>query len=72
MNQDFLDQVNQIVFQNFPQVMGINPEQLIQPNQTILLIYKKTAYTEDGHTMPIIIRVVVDKSGKILKTTTSR
>jgi hypothetical protein len=37
-----------------------------------LLIYKGTATTADGHSLPISLRVISDKDGSGLKFTSSR
>jgi hypothetical protein len=65
------------IYRRFPEVNGVHPK--VQPQSTsgqvgstYLLIFKGTATTADGKTLPRIVRATVDEQGKILKVTTSR
>jgi hypothetical protein len=72
MDEKILEEVCQTIYNQFPNMVGVKPIERSQPMGAILLIFEANATTEDGHILPISIRVVVDRNGKILKTTTSR
>jgi hypothetical protein len=72
MDQEKTDNINRQVFRQFPYMKGTEPETKQQENGNSLLIYKSSAVTADGHAFPVIVRVVIDSSGKILKITSTR
>ncbi|HEY59064.1 MAG TPA: hypothetical protein G4N92_00010 [Anaerolineae bacterium] len=55
-----------------PRLKGCQPQVQPRPDGNTLLIFNKSETSEDGFTLPITVRVVVDGEGKILKTSTSR
>lgn len=72
MDQESLEKVNQAIYRKFPYMQGIEPEVSIIEGWQFLLIYKGQATTADGHALPVTIRVASDKTGKIIKMTSSR
>ncbi len=72
MEKAAIDNVNQTVYRQFPYLQGVEPEVSALENQQYLLIYKGYAATADGHSLPIILRVVSDEDGSGLKFTSSR
>jgi hypothetical protein len=67
-----IDKINQQVYRKFPAVQGISPKVQAAPEDRIQLVYQGKAKTADGKSLPIIVRVVADSVGKILKLSTSR
>ncbi len=72
MDKKILDQICQKIYDQFPLVKDVIPEIRSQPHDQILLIFKGSGATEDGHPIDIIVRAVSDQIGRILKTTVSR
>lgn len=72
MDQEALDKVNQAVYRQFPYLQGVEPEMSVMENGQFLLIYKGCGATTDGHALPVTIRVVLDKTGEIIKISSSR
>ena len=72
MDETIITQICQQIYTQFPLLKEIPPEIKSQPHENVLLIFKGSGTTQDGHMIPFIVRVVADKTGKILKTTTSR
>jgi hypothetical protein len=72
MEKKALDNVNETVYRQFPYLQGVQPEVSAMDEGQFLLIYKGTATTADGHSLPISLRVISDKDGSGLKFTSSR
>ena len=72
MDQEKINAVTQTVIAQHPYLSEISPEILSMDDGNTQLIYKGEAKTESGFSLPIIIRVVVDHSGEIVKMTSSR
>lgn len=72
MEKEALEKVNQAVYKQFPYLQGVEPEVSMMENELFLLIYQGQATTADGHALPISIRSVSDKTGEIIKITSSR
>jgi len=77
MEPKTIDTICSQIYRRFPEVAGAKPR--IQTQKTAaetdanyLLIFRGTSKTQDGKTMPRMVRVVVTERGKILKVTTSR
>jgi hypothetical protein len=79
MNAKLLKSISSQVYRRFPEVAGCQPK--VQPhsgsggdnpNQTFLLIYRGTAKSPTGKSLPRIVRVTANLQGKILKVSTSR
>jgi hypothetical protein len=62
----------QKVYQKFPEVSGKKPTKRSQPDGKTLLIFKGAGTAANGVKIPIVVRVVVDSNGKILKMSSSR
>jgi hypothetical protein len=76
MDSKTVNSVCSQIYRRFPEVNGVRPKVQSQASpqagSTYLLIFKGTATTADGKTLPRIVRATVDEQGKILKVTTSR
>jgi len=72
MEEEIINEVCKKVYQQFPLVKGMIPEIRPQPNDTRLLIFRSSGKTSDEKTIPINIRVIVDRMGKIVKISSSR
>ncbi len=72
MEKEALEKVNQAVYRQFPYLQGVEPEVAAMDDGQFLLIYKGQATTANGHSLPISLRVVSDKTGNIFKFTSSR
>lgn len=72
MDKEIITNLNQQVFRQFPYFHGIEPEIQQQDEETWLLIYKGTTLTADGHEMPVVVRVITDRTGTVIKLTSSR
>jgi hypothetical protein len=71
-NRQTLAGIYEQVYRRFPEIAGTQPRVQDQPGNKLLLIFHSSAKTSDGKNMPRTVRVVVDASGKIIKTTSSR
>lgn len=72
MKREIIEIINQEVFTQFPYLEGVEPTVQAQPGEKSLLLYKGSSLTADGHVLPILVRVVADATGSILKLTSSR
>lgn len=72
MDKKMLVDVCKQIYHQFPNFDQISPVIKSQPNQSYLLIFTSSGSTHNGHTIPLVLRVVVNQEGKIVKTTTSR
>ena len=72
MDAKILAAVNQIIYAQHPYLDETTPEVSTLENKNSLLIYRGEVKTESEFVLPIILRVVVDQNGKIVKITTSR
>ncbi len=74
MDPKIVNSVSSQIYRRFPEVNGVRPkvQQQSQTGSTYLLIFKGSARTADGKTLPRIVRATVDEQGKILKVSTSR
>lgn len=52
--------------------LGVSSPKKFIGNEIIKLIFKKSITTEDGFKMQRIVRVLVNKSGEIIKISTSK
>lgn len=59
------------VYQRFPEVRGCSPS-VQDTGAQVQLVFKGSAVTADGRSMPRVVRVVATQDGKITKVTTSR
>ena len=72
MDQNIINGICKQVYQQFPVISGVIPEIRSQPNEAQLFIFRSSGKTSNEKTIPINIRVIVDKNGKILKISSSR
>ena len=85
MDSKLLQTISQEIYRRFPELNGRRPRvQAIKPGQgrsnggslpadaKHLLVFSGRAATSTGKQMPLIIRVVVNEQGKILKISSSR
>lgn len=72
MDSKLIDVINKQVYRKFPEVNGVKPVASSRPGEQVLLVYKGSALTPDGRSMPRAVRVVADAQGKIIKMTTSK
>lgn len=81
MDKESIDRISKKIYQKFPAVKGIAPKVQVRqdneskssnPGSTYTLSYHTKVTTSNNKKMPYWVRVVVDESGKIIKTTTSR
>jgi hypothetical protein len=64
--------VEEQIYKKFPDVSGSHAKVSERPNDQYLFVFTGKAKLADGKSITHTIRVVVNESGKILKTTTSR
>ena len=72
MERQTLEKICEKIYKRFPEVSNKKPNVKEQPNGQYLLIFQGKGSTPDGHTIPRTVRVVVNASGRIIKTSTSR
>jgi hypothetical protein len=71
MDQNLLTSICNQVYRKFPETSGVKPKVTTRPEDQYLLVFKTTATTADGRSLPRMVRVVADARGKIIKMTTS-
>jgi hypothetical protein len=71
MDSNLISKISRQVFHDFPEVKESSPRVQAQ-GENFLLIFKGSAKTSDGRTIPRVVRVVANAKGDILKITTSR
>jgi len=77
--------ISKTIYRQFPEVAGVKPKIKKQPipgasknkssnsaTHNYLLTFKKNIKGPGGQTIPRMVRVVANPSGKIIKTTTSK
>ena len=69
---DHKENVNQKVYRQFPELAGKKPSVSDRPNGEKLFTYKGNVELPNGKSMSRVVRVVVSKTGRILKLTSSR
>ncbi len=72
MDARALNEICKKVYLRFPEVNGSRPGMKDYSETSVLLVFKGSAKTADGRTLPRTVRVVATKDGKITKMTTSR
>ena len=72
MERSVLDKVCEKVYRRYPALKDKKPKVTSQGNERFLLIFSGSGQTPDGKTIKQNVRVVIDKDGRILKTSTSR
>ncbi len=71
MDRALLNSICSQVHRKFPETSGVQPKVTERPDDHYLLIFKASALTADGRSLPRTVRVVADARGKIIKMTTS-
>jgi hypothetical protein len=72
MDSDTISKIDQQVFRQFPFLSGTIPDVSQENENRWLLLYKGSAVTADGHEMPVVVRVLADNDGRVIKLTSSR
>lgn len=72
MNQQILASLCNQIYRRFPETAGCRPKVQNRPGEQVLLVFRGSAQTADGHTLSRTVRVVASMEGKILKVSTSR
>jgi len=72
MDKKILADICTQIYQQFPILNNTSPQIRTQPHDSHLLIFSSSGMSVDRHTIPFIVRVLVDQDGKIVKTTVSR
>ncbi|MBM3136745.1 MAG: hypothetical protein FJZ98_01000 [Chloroflexi bacterium] len=72
MDSETISEINRKVFKQFPYLKDTMPDVSKQGENRWLLLYKRSAVTADGHEMPVVVRVITDDMGTMIKITTSR
>jgi hypothetical protein len=72
MDAKMISEVCKKIYEQFPNVEGTVPEVRPQPNETQLFIFQSKGMAANQKSIPIQIRVLVNKSGDIIKVTSSR
>ena len=72
MDSETISKINQQVFRQFPFLTGTLPEVSQENENRWLLLYKGSVVTADGHELPVVVRVIADNDGKVIKLTSSR
>jgi len=72
MDSDTISKIDEQVFRQFPFLTGSMPDVSQENENRWLLLYKGSAVTADGHDLPIVVRVIADNDGKVIKLTSSR
>lgn len=71
MDRKLIENICTQIYKKFPEVNGSQPSISDRPENQVLLIFKGSATTADGHSIQRVVRVVTDATGKIIRTTTS-
>ena len=72
MDRKLIDAICRDVSKKFPEMSNSRPVISDRPEGQVLMVFKGTAQTADGHSIARTVRVVADQAGKIIKLTTSR
>ena len=67
-----VNEIYQKVYQKYPEVAGKKPVQHSQPDGQTLLIFKGEGQSSNGIKIPRVIRVLIDRNGKIIKMSSSK
>jgi len=72
MKPEIVEKINQEISKQFPYLENCHPQISSADEGNFRLIYKSTGKTENSFSIPLVIRVVADSAGKIIKLSTSR
>ena len=66
-----VDKINKVIYRDYPFFKGIKPK-VNERGGELLLVYEKNEKTEDGLSLPMMLRVRADSEGKIKAVSGSR
>ncbi len=72
MDLNVIIKINNQVFNQFPYLKDTSPKIQKMPDGSTILKYIGSTKTENGHTIPVSIRVKATEEGKILQISSSR
>lgn len=72
MCNEITDKVNRDIYKKYPNLVGISPKIIRQPDEKYLLIYNASGELPGGKVINQVIRVVCDSHGEVTKITSSR
>lgn len=72
MDEKIIAKINQEVYKQFPYLQDTKPEIKTEREGVYQFQYEGSVQTANERTLPIIVKVVADEQGKILKLSTSR
>jgi hypothetical protein len=72
MDNEILEKINQQVYEQFPYLKDTVPIVKLISDGIHELQFNGSVLTANGHSMPVIVRVVADNQGNIRKLTTSK
>ena len=66
-----VDRINKTIYKDYPFYKGVKPK-VTERGGELLLVYEKNEKTEDGLSLPMMLRVRADSEGKIKAVSGSR
>ncbi len=72
MLPEILEEINQKIYTQFPYLHAVLPDVTPMEKEKFLLVYKGLGQTDSGFSLPLVIRVVVNNEGDIIKISSSR
>ena len=66
-----VDRINNTIYKDYPFYKGVKPK-VTEQSGGLLLVYQKEDKTEDGLSLPMILRVKADNEGRIKSVSGSR
>ena len=72
MDEQTINKIKSQVCIQFPALKESIPEITSQPNGNYLLIFRSQGITANGHSLPMVLRIIADAQGNILKQSQSR
>ena len=67
-----VDKINKTIYKDYPFYKGVKPKVSENTKGELLLVYEKSEKTEDGLTLPMLLRVKADAQGNIKSISGSR
>lgn len=67
-----VDKINKTIYKDYPFYKGVKPKVSENTKGELLLLYEKSEKTEDGLTLPMLLRVKADAQGNIKSVSGSR
>jgi len=72
MDNKTVNKICKTIYRKYPMLNGKRPKVTLHGENRYLLIFSGTGQTPDGKKITNNVRVVADKSGRIIKTSMSR